>query len=111
VYQIGYFDGLASGTDPASLGGALWDSFIAISGDGSLNSGLVTTMGDTDLGPAPDSFVFQKTTFGHHPRTHPASRLSQPSWDQVLQQHHGGEFDPFDHRDGLRVQLAALCSG
>lgn len=63
VYQIGYFDGLASGTDPASLGGALWDSFIAISGDGSLNSGLVTTMGDTDLGPAPDSFVFQKTTF------------------------------------------------
>lgn len=63
VYQIGYFGGIAAGVDPTTVPG-IFDTFVAISGAGSLNPILNTTIGDSDFGGAPvDGIVALTTTF------------------------------------------------
>lgn len=56
IIQIGYFSAPAAGADPASYTALDWLSFIALTGDGSLNSGFDTTMGDGGGGAIPDGF-------------------------------------------------------
>ena len=56
IIQIGYFSGPAAGADPAWYAALDWLSSVALTGDGSLNSGFDTTMGDGGGGAIPDGF-------------------------------------------------------
>jgi hypothetical protein len=56
IIQIGYFSAPAAGVDPATYTSGDWGSFVALTGNGSLNPEFDTTMGDGGGGAIPDGF-------------------------------------------------------
>ena len=82
VFQIGVFVGVSTGLDPASFTPGDWGTFTPITGLGSLNPGIDTTIGDgTDpggsfVGGFPDGLYAIGVTFDTTVHTLPAELLA-----------------------------------